>query len=143
MTTQCRELELLASALLLAACDGPSVDPSTVITVHTTDHAGGPVAGVVVYGHDGAGAMVDQAVTDADGLAILSVPAGGSITTHEHDPQVPADVVTHHWSSVLGVEPGDNLEVPVDRGVALRRQVPVTDADLDTGSGPDPDPDVG
>lgn len=126
----------LAIALVAAACTAPvpGPDPSTQVAVRALDRADGPVAGVDVYGHDPAGVLVDQGVTDADGLAYLDVPAGGSITTHDVDPAVPVDFARPAWTSVLAVAPGDEIHVRIARGPERTRLVPVTTPTLPPGA---------
>ena len=122
-----RPFTLAAGLLALAACAEPHPEPEpTTLTVRALDRMGAPVAGVEVMGNDAAGARVDQAVTGVDGRATLSVPAGGSVTAHDADPAVPAELVQHQWYTVLAVEPGDELHVPIARGPEPRRAMPVS-----------------
>lgn len=129
-----RGLTMLALALAAGACTEGTEGPTTVVTVRTVDELDAPVAGVTVIGNDAAGGQVDQQVTDAAGEAALAVPAGGSITTHDANPAAPPDLVTHAWTTVLGVELGDVILVRVARGAAVDRLVEVIAPPLPAGA---------
>lgn len=133
MTPRAPSTELFASLALVAACGG-GPDLSTVVTVRVLDRIGDPVAGVEVYGHEPDGVLGDQAVTDGDGIAYLSIAAGGSATIHHVDPSVPAEFARPDWTTVLAVAPGDELPIRVARGPERTRPVPVTVPALPAGA---------
>jgi hypothetical protein len=78
-------------------------DPATVVTVRVRGFVDQPIEGAVVYGNDAADQHVGTTTTDDDGVAWLSIPAGGSITVR--------NAAAESWHAVLAVQPGDDLGI--------------------------------
>lgn len=68
----------LMIAWLAAGC-GDDTTPLVEVVAHT--NAAVPAPGIAVTGYDADGVVVDEAVTDGDGIARLAVPAGGAVGT--------------------------------------------------------------
>jgi hypothetical protein len=84
-----------------AAVDEPDSALPEPVTVLVRSN-GLPLAGAFVFSHDTSGAQVGEALTDDNGVVVLTdVPAGGAVTAYLSENRV--------LDSVLGVQPGDVL----------------------------------